>query len=481
MPLKSNKWEGAAALALGCALFGWFLVLMRRGLDSWFDADDLMNLHYYWSRPWSRLLKANLAFWSSYYRPAGGLFYRPIYAVWGFHPLPFRVVVLVLLSINFVLLAIVVWQLTGSRWSAILALVLIGINPSFASIYFEGGTIYDVLAFTFLWSAFGLYVRIRQRGHLPGWGSLALVFCLFAAALDAKEISVLLPVAVGLYELVWHTPRSWRIRELWRWTLQEGRFAVIGALADVVYVIGKRYGPESLWLVSAYQPHYSAAAYFQSLSNNLAQLIYKPVGLTPVRTAVLLVAMLAFAAVTRRRCLWWAVGFIAAGVLPLAFIPGRAGFAYLVPAVGWAVYAGGLWDWLIAFVTRKHVWLRIAVQVVLLVAIFMGVKHWQRVWLGMHAHAAQDGQARYRNYIEQIRALIPAPRKGARILLLSDAEGRDDYDVLFVMRLYYGDPKLVVDRMTVWRANHVQVDPNGYDYVLDWAGKRFVLVSHSSK
>jgi hypothetical protein len=32
--------------------------------------------------------------------------------------------------------------------------------------------------------------------------------------------------------------------------------------------------------------------------------------------------------------------------------------------------------------------------------------------------------------------------------------------------------------MTVWREHHVQVDPGGYDYVLDWVNYRFVLVSH---
>jgi hypothetical protein len=49
----------------------------------------------------------------------------------------------------------------------------------------------------------------------------------------------------------------------------------------------------------------------------------------------------------------------------------------------------------------------------------------------MHAKSGARWQGRFRRYIEQIHALIPAPRKGARILLLSDAEGRDDYDVYF--------------------------------------------------
>jgi hypothetical protein len=476
--MRVDKWDRALAFAAGVALFVWFILLLRGGLASWFDADDLMNLHIYWTRPWSALLRANLAFWSSFYRPAGGLFYRSIYALWGFHPLPFHIVALALLSVNFALLAVVVWQLTGSRWSALVALLLVGINPSFAAAYFDTGTIYDVLAYAFFWGAFALYVRFRQAGRLPGWGRLALIFGLFVAALDAKEISVSLPLAVALYELVWHPPANWKPAELWRWIWHEGRFAAIGGLADIAYIIGKRYGPDSLWQAGPYHPHYSVAAYFESLSHYLRQLIYTPIRMSPLRIVVLLVVMLAVAAITRRRCLLWGVGFIAVSVLPLAFIPGRGGFAYLVPSVGWAVYASGLLDWLVESLTGRRVRLRIAVQVVLLAALFVGLAHWQRTWIKMHAKAAHDEQARFRRYIEQIHALIPAPRKGAHILLLSDADGRDDYDVYFVIRLYYGDPELEVHRMAVWRQHNVHVDPSGYDYVLDWVDNRFVLVSH---
>jgi hypothetical protein len=476
--MRADKLGRTLTLAAGVGLFTWFVFVIRGGLASWFDADDLMNIHIYWTRPWPALLKANLAFWSSFYRPAGGLFYKSIYALWGFHPLPFHVVVLVLLSVNFALLAVVVWQLTGSRWGALVALWLVGINPSFAAAYFDTGTIYDVLAFTFFWGGFALYVRLRQARRLPGWGGLALVFCLFVAALDAKEISVSLPVAVGLYELVWHPPANWKLAELWRWIRQNGRFAAIGALADIAYVIGKRYGPDSLWLVGPYQPHYSVAAYFQSLSHYLCQLIYKHVTISSWQIAGLLVAMLAVAAIARRRCLLWGVGFIAVGVLPLAFIPGRGGFAYLVPSVGWAVYVGGLLDWLLESLTGRRAWLRSAVQVLLLAALVVALAHWQRKSLRSEAAAAHAEQARYRSYIDQIHALIPAPRKGAHILLLSDAEGRDDYDVFFVMRLYYGDPKLEVQRMRVWRDHNVHVDPRGYDYVLDWVDNRFVLVTY---
>jgi hypothetical protein len=321
-------------------------------------------------------------------------------------------------------------------------------------------------------------VRWRQAERLPGWGGLALLLCLFAAALDAKEISVLLPVAVALYELVWHPPANWRPAELWRWTSHEGRLALIGGLFDIAYILGKRYGPDSLWNVGPYQPHYSVAAYFQSLSHYFRELINGSVPTAPWQIAGVLVAMLVIALVARRRCLLWGVGFVLVGVLPLAFIPDRGGFAYLVPSVGWAVYVSGLLDWLLESLAGKRLWLRAALQVLLFVALARTIAPRERRWIEMHARAAHEMQGRYKRYIQQIAALIPAPRKGARILLLSDADGRDDYDVFFVMRLYYGDPALRVERMKVWRDHNVKTDPSGYDYVLDWVDNHFVLISH---
>ena len=197
--------------------------------------------------------------------------------------------------------------------------------------------------------------------------------------------------------------------------------------------------------------------------------------------AGLLIFMAVLAAISRRRCLIWGLGFILTGVLPLAFIDGRLGFAYFVPSVGWAVYAAGLLDWLLEVLTRKRVWLRRAAQGALLALLFVKIAPWQHKWIDMHAGSAHEMQNRLRErfvrYEDQIQALIPAPRKGAHILLLSDADGRDDFGICMLIRLTYRDPLLEVYRMTVWRANHVPVDPSGYDYVLDWLNGRFMLVS----
>ena len=78
------------------------------------------------------------------------------------------------------------------------------------------------------------------------------------------------------------------------------------------------------------------------MSHYFRELINGSVPTAPWQIAGVLVAMLVIALVARRQCLLWGVGFVLAGILPLAFIPDRGGFAYLVPSVGWAVYAAGL-------------------------------------------------------------------------------------------------------------------------------------------
>lgn len=123
------------------------------------------------------------------------MFYRSIYALWGFHPLPFRIAAMALLCVDFALLAVVVRQLTGSRWAVLVALMLIGINPTFSAAYFETGIVYDLLAYTFFWGAFALYVHMRRAGRVPRM--LGGSFCVFSY-------------------LRW-TPRRFRYRYPWPW------------------------------------------------------------------------------------------------------------------------------------------------------------------------------------------------------------------------------------------------------------------------
>ncbi len=63
----------------------WFA---RRGVLSYFAIDDMMNMGGYWATPTWKLVGAQFAFFSSYYRPMGALFYLPLFHLFGFNPLP---------------------------------------------------------------------------------------------------------------------------------------------------------------------------------------------------------------------------------------------------------------------------------------------------------------------------------------------------------------------------------------------------------
>ena len=469
-------WErscGLVARLTTLALFGWFVYLIRGGLTSWFDADDLMNLFFSVEGTWAALLKANLMFWSSYYRPAGGLFYRAIYDLWGFHPLPFHIAAFAFVLVDFWLLALIVKRLTGSRWCALIGLLLVGIHGCWGGAYFETPAIYDVLAYAFFWAAFWCYLRVRQAGRIPGWTDLILPVCLFLAALDAKEISVGLPVAVALFELVWHPPGDWKPAALFRWVWNEGRFAGIGALMDLIYIVGKTSGPGSLTRSWPYQPHFSLGAYLASSAHFLGELLYGRVHISDWQMAALLAGMLAVAAVSRRRCLLWATGFAVVSVFPVAFIPIRSGFSYLVPSVGWAVYASGFLELLVDLLARRRRLLRCAAQVLLFAALFRLAAPWHRMSIRMREEAGRNAQIPYRGYYDEIHALIGTPRKGARVLLLSDARTHNGWDIYFLIRYSYGDRSMVIDRKAALDEQHKKVDPNRYDYVLDWENGHF--------
>src|ERR1035438_8115156 len=81
-----------AALAIG----GILLAFAGDGIGAYFTPDDMMNLYVSWSAPAVELLHSD--------RPMGALVYRLLFACFGLHPLPYRLVCFSLLLANLALL-----------------------------------------------------------------------------------------------------------------------------------------------------------------------------------------------------------------------------------------------------------------------------------------------------------------------------------------------------------------------------------------
>jgi len=206
----------------------------------------------------------------------------------------------------------------------------------------------------------------------------------------------------------------------------------------------------------------------------LGELLYERVQVLPWQMAAVLAGMLAVAAISRRRSLLWAAGFVVVSVFPVAFILARSAFAYLVPSVGWAVYVSGFLEWLVDLAVRRRRLLRSLAQALTLAALFLIVQRRQQISISLHGQAAHEAQDVFRHFNDQIHALIGTPRKGARIMLLSDGDGHNDWDTYFLIRLSYGDQSMVIDRKAVFDEYHMQIDHGKYDYMLDWQNGHFV-------
>jgi hypothetical protein len=154
--------------ALGALLIGvYFLALAGPGLGAGFTTDDLVNLSAYQNQSPAALVKAVALYFSPSYRPLGGLFfYRPLFAVAGFQPLPYRVLCFLLLVGNLGLLYLAIRSITASSEIAALSTVIGAFHPRMVDLYWNNGTIYDMLCFTFYFGSLAYYVRARRAGPL---------------------------------------------------------------------------------------------------------------------------------------------------------------------------------------------------------------------------------------------------------------------------------------------------------------------------
>src|SRR3954451_19131902 len=134
--LPSPLRQPAVAAALVSLLIaGFCLLCIWPGLTPGFDGDDLMNLNFCWQPPLRTLVIANLVPFTSFYRPAGGAYYRLCLALFGWHPAFFRTVTVGLLLLNLLLVYKLAHRLSGSREVGALAALLYTFHGHLQHIY----------------------------------------------------------------------------------------------------------------------------------------------------------------------------------------------------------------------------------------------------------------------------------------------------------------------------------------------------------
>ncbi|MGC4049977.1 MAG: hypothetical protein QM757_11385 [Paludibaculum sp.] len=443
----------------------WFLLFAHGGLAAQFSGDDLMNLHGYLGHTPVSLIVDNLRYWSTSYRPLGGLFYVLLYNWFGFDPLPFRMACFAILALNLGLLWRFTFRLSGAREVAFLALLIAAYHAWFVDLYYNTGTIYDLLCYSFYLGAFNLYMKARAQRPTLSWRQLGTISALYVCALNAKEMAVSLPALLAAYEVIYHGAA---LRSgVSRWIRAEGRGVLVTGLLTLPYVAGKLLGAGSLVENPAYRLAISPGRYLDTFHLYLNPLLYQDHLFRDPNTVQLLLGMLALALWRRSRPMLFAWFFLLASLLPVAFIAHYAAFFLYVPMAGWALYtaetlvmARRLLATLLVRAARldgtgaQH--LRTATVVALppLLALFLAPCHQRES--GKTLRIFESVQPPSRQLSAQLLALQSGLPRGGRVLFVGDPFAADNYLLLFLTRLVYRDMSITVERLPLSQCPRIQ-------------------------
>jgi len=433
--MTSNTGFGLRSIRIAAPailIVGYFLQFAGPGLFVYFSADDLMNL--YWSLDHSllQLLRDNLTFWSGSYRPLGAIFYHVTYTLAGFHPFAFHFVCFALLLLNLYLMYRLAMALSCSSEAALLAVLLFAYHPNFSDLYYSAGTIYDILCFTFYCLALLVYIH---RGH---WAVFAACFIL---ALNAKEMAVSMPLALLAYDIAFRKP----IR--YRWIAS-------ASLISAIFCAGKLLNKSPFTGHPAYTPLLTFGRYLENTAHYLGEIFYRRSWFQPEVTLLLPIAMLAIAFAMKNRAMKFAATLAWVAPLPVTFISLRGGYVLYLPMAGWAIYFAALITVLRWRFSARPA-LAIRFTVFLLCAALLINAHRSRARRVDTTAIGSNGklQAVAKQFFSSHPTLAP----GTRILFLNDPFPADDYVMLFLIRLQYGDRSLNIDRPgnhpAGWHAN----------------------------
>ncbi|HVY94930.1 MAG TPA: hypothetical protein VHA14_19340, partial [Bryobacteraceae bacterium] len=278
------------------------------------------------------------------YRPFGGVVYRVLYALFGLNALPFRLFCYALLLLNLLLASVFFYRLSHSRVTAALATLIISVHTCMGDLYFNTGTLYDILCFTFGFSALVLYIGVRERRTLLRLHARIALFILFGLALDSKEMAITWPLLILLYECVFHRGEG-------LWTARLKPIAFMAALA-FLYSFVKTQVPNEMSITPQYIPKISPAYSWEQLTHYYWLLTWNR-ATSPTAIAGLLAGLFLAAIALRNRQMIFGFLFANIALLPLLVIPGRSGFVWYIPFAGWAFYAGSFFSQVLDWLARR--------------------------------------------------------------------------------------------------------------------------------
>ena len=407
-----------------------------------------MNIYFYWSRGPEQLIRNLALFFTTCYRPVGGIYYSVLYHFYGLNPLPYHLVTAALLLLNIWLAYRFASSISGSQLTGGLSALLVAYHPDMIDLIYRPAFIYDVACFTFYYCALNYYIWVRMTGRRMTAGRVCIFVLLYIGALESKEMAVTLPLMTVLYELFWRLPYPWSVARGWNWAKKAGGPSLLAAIVTVAFVVGKAFGAESLLRMEAYRPVITWHRYIDSTTRFVNTVLYQgwDDGFFGCGKVLLLaVGALFIAWKTRSRHLRLMWFLIVVSPLPITFVPGRGGACLYIPLMGWAVFFSTVFVMFTAAVSRLTVVRRISARIVEALLVTSAVA---LLWF-LNADRTtkemgwyQEGGKLTRSVLQQIRWRQPTVKPGARIYVVNDVF--DGFDTMFLIALTYKDHSVQV-------------------------------------
>src|SRR5437016_4877180 len=449
--ISGGRQHKLSGLDVACVvlLLAYFFHFAIPAAGAGFGDDEMMNLYLYWLAGAFKSIQANLCFWSTFPRPAGALYYLPLYHFFFLDPLPYRIVQIGILAATIPIFFYLVLLLSGSRAVAFLVALAMCYHGQMASLVFTGSFIYDVLCGFFYFASLTYYVYIRQKGLALRPGQLVVFLALYVCALNSKEMAVSLPVIVFIYEaLKCPRLRDWNefARRNWRVAIP----AFVTALVTAIYIYGKLNGAYSLAKLEAYRPVYSWHRFTLTNAHFINDLLYDSA--SRIGRAILIAwpVLFLYAFWRRDRLLRLMAFWVVITPLPLAFIPSRSAAMYYIVLLGWATIFAGLVSDLIALAGKvtapsgpRTAMLSTCATAAVAVA-FAVFTQWENQRFDRTRGLLNSGEKSLR-VIQAFRSLALHPEPGSRILLRPEKRFYlNDYYPLFVASLVWNDHSLQI-------------------------------------
>jgi hypothetical protein len=441
-----SRWK---KLAVAAAFVAYFFLVSWDAVKAQFAPDEMFAIWWYWHpSPW-RLLYSQFMIWHGYLRPVGGLFYLPIYLVYGLNPVPYHVVLLLLLVTGAFLMYRFARALGCAELPAAMVALIACYHGGLGNLYYNSVFVFDVLVGIFYFGALAYYARIRASGSLLSRGQTVVFLGLFLCALNAKEMAVTMPVILVAYELLFHPP-EWRWKNLLPWLRGPGLVICWAGLMNLAFIYGKRFGPDGLMNgpSTAYKPVLSLDRIVDFQQRYIGDIFYHLPRFGSLGTVLIWLVVTWLVWRRNRPLLRFCWIYVLVTPLPVEFIEGRDQACLYVCLAGWAVMAATLltdWIWKTApravaadpDCRRLGVGRVSALMAAASMLVFAFV-NWQfkknEIGDDMPLLGQQTSEV-----LAQFRAMNPSVPPGSTVVFLDDPWHNHGYDMAFIAELWFRD------------------------------------------